>query len=118
MRTAETDYTLPANLPGDPVVNLAVTWEIEFDADRKGVPERSIWIKATPVSVQVTIGGEPFGETKVRAKPSDGLRDWLRARATDLTFESIGYTEEEAKREYSEEEEDREEESNQIGRPL
>jgi hypothetical protein len=95
-----------------------VNWGIEFEADETGTPDRSIWIKATPLAVQVTIGGEPFGETKVRAKPADGLRDWLRARASDLTFEAIGYTEDEAKREYSDEEAALDEESKQIGRPV
>ncbi len=101
MRTVETYYNLPPSLPGDPLVYLAVTWEIEFEEEND-----SLLIKSKPVAVQVTIGGEPFGETKVRTKPADGLRDWLRVRASDLTFEKIGYTESEAWREYFEEKEE------------
>ena len=117
MRTADVDYDLPASIPGDPQTSLCVSWEIEFETYRKG-PDASIWIKARALTVMATIGGEPFLRINVREKPADALRDWLRARAMDLTFEAIGYTEAEAKREYSEEQADLEEESRQIGRPL
>ena len=114
MRTAEIDYDLPASLPGDPKTTLSVNWEIEFEEAER----HCLVIKARALTVQTMVGGMPFGETDVSGYCSGVMRDWLRARATDITFESIGYTEAEAIREYLEEEADREEESRQIGRPI
>lgn len=118
MRTAEIDYDIPASIMGDPNTSLSVNWEIQFEPDGAG-PDACILIKARALTVQAMVGGMPFGESRdVSSYCSGVLRHWLDLRKLDLTFESIGYTEAEAKREYLEEEEDREEESRQIGRPI
>lgn len=115
MRTVEIDYDLPASIPGDPKTTLSVNWEIQFEADGKG-SEASIMIKANALTVQTMVGGMPFGQTDVSGYCSGVMRAWLDLRQLDLTLESIGYTEAEARREYSEEQEDREEISREMGR--
>ncbi len=119
MRTADTDYTLPANLPGDPMVTITVTWEIDLDVEGRGTDEVSLIFKATPLSIQAMIGGMPFSQVEWADVPKQyPFYDWIRARTTDVALEACGYTEQEALREACEEEDNREEESRQIGRPI
>lgn len=117
MRTAEIDYDIPASIMGDPNTSLSVKWEIQFEPDGAG-PDACILIKARALTVQAMVGGMPFGERDVSEYCSEVLRAWLDLRKLDITFEAIGYTEAEAIREYIEENEDREEETRQIGRPI
>ena len=117
MRTADIDYDM--ELPDGTKIMVTVMYGIDLESEGRGTDEVSVNLKATPMEIQVMIGGMPFGSVKWENIRKDYLlHDRIRAWASEVTPESCGYTEFEALREACEEEDDREEESRQIGRPL
>lgn len=116
MRTAEIDYDLEI---GGFRLLLTVNFEIEFETEGRGTEDPCVVTRARPLSIQTMVGGMPFSMVKWADVSKDyPLYDWIRARCTEVTPESCGYTVEEAFREAAEEEEDLADQARQIGRPL
>ncbi len=111
----ETEYTLPAALPGDLETRIYIDWEIYFEGDYIG-NELSVSICATPIQLRADIGEEPFCAIPFEQLYSKAFKVWIDARKADLTFEKIGYTEREAAEEYAEQEADRQEEREERDR--
>lgn len=124
MRTAEVDYDFvlsqTANWYGHaPKVMITISWEIEFEAQGKGTEDQGCLIKPTPISIQAMIGGMPFAQVEWKdVSKQYPFRAWVEERGKELTFEAIGYTEQEAFREACEEDDESAYWSSQIGRPL
>ena len=117
MRTADIDYDF--EVPGLGKVMLTVCYGIDFEIEGRGTEEASVILKATPQTIQGMIGGMPFSQVEWSDVPKQyPLHDWIRARKSELTFEAIGYTEDEAGREAAEENDELDYMSRQIGRPI
>lgn len=117
MRIADIDYDF--ELPDGTKIMLTVMYGIDLEVEGRGTEDINLIFRATPQEVQVMIGGMPFGSVEWADIRKDyPLHDRIRALASEVTPESCGYTRDESLREACEEEDDREEESRQIGRPV
>jgi hypothetical protein len=113
----EVEYTVSSGIPGDPPTKFFIDWNISFDVEGRG-PEAVLKVEGYALKVRVEVGGEPFIEAEAGNLTSRSLKEWIAARAADLSPEAIGMTREECLRDYYEAEKEREYMNSQIGRPI